>query len=236
MKASTDTPKIKRARYIASTGDRAEIDRLRERYEAELHTPGLTSKHRQDLERALDVLEQAQWGDRPELQDRHEGRRRRANQPRARQHKPKAKTPAQPKRRTPTIGQHVRQAAGERFQQTGIPQASESTSQFIMRALGGLAGLSFLYLMVRPNGVRALQSSSNGLVYGLQALVSPHVDPLHATRRDLGTRAPSGLAAVNPNPYAITRPLSAPSAPAIPTVGPAGHRPAPTVRYVVPTP
>lgn len=66
------------------------------------------------------------------------------------------------------------------FEQTGIPGGAESVSQLTLRTLGGLAGLSFLYLILSPRGVRAVQLGSNGVTDSLRALISPAVDPLRA--------------------------------------------------------
>jgi hypothetical protein len=97
--------------------------------------------------------------------------------------------------------------SARRFAQTGIPAAADSGAQLLMRTIGGIAGLSFFYLLLTPNGSRAVQFGSNGAVHALQAIVSP-VDPLRATA--------ANIRAVNAPPIArqigLTQALNAPLA------------------------
>lgn len=72
---------------------------------------------------------------------------------------------------------------GRRWAQTGIPTAGESATQLLMRTLGIIAGLSFVYVLLQPNGTRAISATSSGLTHALAALFSPSVDPLRASRK-----------------------------------------------------
>ena len=66
------------------------------------------------------------------------------------------------------------------WQQTGIPSTTLSASQLLMRTLGGIAGLSFLYLLLSPRGSAAVSLTGSGLTHGLEALVNPAIDPFRA--------------------------------------------------------
>jgi hypothetical protein len=68
--------------------------------------------------------------------------------------------------------------AGRRFQQTGIPGASESAAQLTMRTIGWIAGLSFLYLILQPRGSNAVSSFFSTATTAFRGFASPNVDPL----------------------------------------------------------
>jgi hypothetical protein len=108
---------------------------------------------------------------------------------------------ARPRRRSSSLTRTV-------YRGTGAQGANESISQLLLKSLGGLAGLSFAYLLLSPRGVSAVQFGSNGVEDVLNALISPGVDPLRATKTAIensgfaGTqKATSSAAAANPNVF-----------------------------------
>jgi hypothetical protein len=143
-------------------------------------------------EEALSVLEQrfpgvrqrshdkvAGGGHTPELSrrakhnlDGPEPRKREEPHPRAGTRRP---SPAAPGRRP--ARSRSRSWGSNAWQQTGIPSTTLSASQLAMRTLGGIAGLSFLYLLLSPRGSRAVSLTGSGITHSLQALVNPAVDP-----------------------------------------------------------
>ena len=194
--AERATPRVRRARAAIAGGDRAEMDRLRQRFEDERSTPGITRTHQRDLDRAIGELQHGVWGDEEDQQpmlravtpeeDQDQpkpkgGLKRAAHATRihARQAKGKAG------QRAGQAGRRARLSAGTRWQQTGIPSSAESGVQLLMRTIGGIVGMSFLYLILSPNGSKALSLTSNGLVYGMKALADPNVDPLRASSSDV---------------------------------------------------
>lgn len=68
------------------------------------------------------------------------------------------------------------------FRQTGVPAAADSVSQLALKTIGGVLGLSFVYLLLSPRGSRAVQLGGSGLFHTIAALISPGVDPLRASR------------------------------------------------------
>jgi hypothetical protein len=92
------------------------------------------------------------------------------------------------------------------WQATGIPSTTMSASQMAMRTLGGIAGLSFLYLLLSPRGSRAVSLTGSGLTHSLQALVDPAVDPFRvgsltkaaAPAAAAPARAPAPSRTINP--------------------------------------
>lgn len=67
--------------------------------------------------------------------------------------------------------------------QTGVPAAAESVSQLALKTLGGILGLTFVFLLVneKGNGPRAVQLGASGIEHSIAALISPTVDPLRST-------------------------------------------------------
>lgn len=68
------------------------------------------------------------------------------------------------------------------WKQTGIPAATESASQLALKTLGGVLGLSFIYLLLSPRGSNAVQLGARGVEHSIAALFSPSVDPLRSSR------------------------------------------------------
>lgn len=66
------------------------------------------------------------------------------------------------------------------WQATGIPSTTLSASQLAMRTLGGIAGLSFLYLLLSPRGSAAVSLTGSGLTHALEAFTNPAIDPFRA--------------------------------------------------------
>ena len=141
------------------------------------HLPNLSRSAKGNLDReAGEPREESEnahpkeegWG--PEL-ERDRRRRRAANRTRV------TRARSQP-RRARRVGRTI-------YQGTRAAGAVESTTQLILKALGGLAGISFLYLLLQPKGVAAIQTGAGGVNHALSALISPSVDPLRSTTADI---------------------------------------------------
>lgn len=62
---------------------------------------------------------------------------------------------------------------------SAIPGGGTAT-QLLLRTLGGVAGLSFLYVLLTPKGSRAVGLTSTGVTDVLRALADPSRDPLQS--------------------------------------------------------
>lgn len=117
---------------------------------------------------------------------------------------PRNPVQAGPKQRRPATGMRQRAARATMIHATrrrggrgfspgaafGQIPGSGTVSQLLMRTLGGMAGISLLYLLLTPKGSGALSTASNGVTDVLRVLASPTKDPLRPKATGAGARAP----------------------------------------------
>lgn len=106
---------------------------------------------------------------------------------------PKERHQAEKQRPNRTVRQRVATATAVHARRrgsrgrTGLPSlgaaaaaipGTGTATQLLLRTLGGVAGLSLLYLLVTPKGSKAVSLTSTGLTDALRALADPSRDPL----------------------------------------------------------
>jgi hypothetical protein len=121
------------------------------------------------------------------------------SRPARRPHIPQQPKPTirRPSPRTGRRGSSRGSFGGSLLSATGASSAADSTAEMLMKLIGLIAGLSLLYVVLKPNGSRALQLASSGLTKGVDVLVNPAIDPLRPVQsaQQATIRQTSGQAA-----------------------------------------